>query len=55
MKIRYKLYEVKHIKGMMIFEYVAETLAYNTIEAEDEFDVRGNMNSGGDYIIVISK
>ena len=30
-------------------------LAYNTIEAEDEFDVRGNMNSGGDYIIVISK
>jgi len=54
MKNKYKLYEVNHIKGMMMYKYICEGLYYNIIEAEDDFEAV-NMHTGVEYVITIEK
>ena len=55
MKNKYKLYEVNNIKGMMMYHYVTETMAYNIIEAEDMFEDGSHMKTGVEYVITIEK
>lgn len=53
MRNRYKLYEVEHMKGMMMFKFITDHICNNIIEAEDYFD--GRINSGAEYIITIER
>lgn len=55
MKNRYNLYKVKHIKGMLIYKDIDNVLAYNIIEAEDEFEIRDKLQTGDEYVITIEK
>ena len=55
MKNKYKLYEVDYIKGMMMYNYIGETMAFNIIEAEDIFEGTSQMKTGFEYVITIEK
>ena len=49
----YKLYEVDHIKGMMM--YSSDIDAANIIETEHLFETQGNIITGSEYVITITK
>lgn len=51
----YKLYEVKYIKGMLMYDLVSQELANNIIEAEHLFETKSSMMIGFEYVITISK
>ena len=51
----YKLYEVKYIKGMMMYKFITKSLYDNIIQAENEFELSGLMIIGNEYVITIEK
>lgn len=55
MKNKYKLYEVDYVKGMMMYKYIDDTMAFNIIEAEDIFEGNSQMKSNYEYVITIEK
>jgi len=55
MRNKYKLYEVDYIKGMMMYQFIAECLAKNIIEAEDNFEKCNQISIGVEYVITMVK
>jgi len=51
----YKLYLVRNIKGMMMFDYICQELADNIIEAEDMFEKSERVLRGQEYMITITR
>ena len=51
MRKSYKLYEIKLINGIMMFEYIGSTMAMNIVEAE--FMFAAHMKQGMEYQITI--
>ena len=51
----YVLYEVRYIKGMLMYDWLSEQLADNIIEAEHIFETKASMESGKEYVITIKK
>jgi hypothetical protein len=51
----YVLYEVKYIKGILMYDWICEQPADNIIEAEYIFETNGSMESGAQYVITIKR
>jgi hypothetical protein len=49
----YKLYHARLIKGILMYDWVADESADNIIEAEHLFESK--MTSGDEYVITIKK
>lgn len=52
---RYQLYKVRYLKGMLMYDWIADELADNIIEAEHLFETNGLMMSGDEFVITIKK
>lgn len=52
---KYKLYGVRLIKGILMYDWIADNIADNIIEAEHLFEIGGSLVTGSEYVITISK
>ena len=52
---KYKLYAVRLIKGILMYDWISDSIADNIIEAEHLFETNGSLSAGQEYVITISK
>ena len=52
---KYKLYEVRYIKGMLMYDYLHAEITNNIIEAEHLFETGERMTVDNEYVITIHK
>ena len=53
--ITYKLYEVRLIKGILMYDWIGDEVADNIIEAEYLFEKADKIAATNEYVITISK